>query len=668
MYRGLAKIGVAVAVFAGGFVGLAQGQVLLDETNLVSVPSVAPASEFTFTATSAQPLVVTLKDIQAPAAFQSLQIAVTLGDTLVGTASVDATTGATSASVNLPAATGTYKFHVVGTPTSAGIGSFGSFSVCTALQATPTSCIAGDSYSDNIHTPSAAATTNQSTLNTNFTSTIAGSYAVSLVDDQFPVALQTQLTVAGISQGINPISGAIHPSATPTAVTLAAGTQYSLLILGTADATLLAGLYSIKITDPTGAVVFARTLPVGELAGSTVVQNPKAQSLKLTATDLSYPAALAGLGVAVSTGAALLGDLTASGSTTFTAPAGTLEVWQYATTGTQPGSYSATLAATGSAAVFATTQVVNPPSASTPTTFAFVATLPAAAAYSLAVTDFQFPSTLESLNFTVAQNGVVLPVNSSGQFAATAAGNAIIVVNATPVAGSIGIFGVSLSTTGASPTTLLQQTQSVGGVFNSQTINLGSSGHYNVTLADLGFPSAFADLAVIVTQNGSTIGKIYGGGSFPVDLTPGQYIVTFVATPGAQNYGLYSLNISPTLPTVTLSATPTAVSAGQSVQVSWNSSNATSCSASGAAAFSGNVPLSSTGTAVAITATSTLTITCTGPGGSATSPPVTVTATTPPSSSASHGGGAVDLGCLTMLSMLAGLRLRSSLRRRPGAL
>ncbi|MGO9329114.1 MAG: hypothetical protein ACLQJ0_13475 [Steroidobacteraceae bacterium] len=662
MHHGLATLGLTAVCVGCGFAGFARANVLLDETSIVAAPGVAQASEFSFTATTAQALTVTLMDDKAPAVFQSLQIAVTLGDTLVGTAIVDGTTGVTSATVSLPAATGNYEFHVIGTPTNLGFGSFGSFSVCTALQATPATCIGADSYSDNIQTPSAAATDNQSTLNTYFTSTVAGSYNISFIDDQFPVALQTQLTVAGITQGSTPIAGPINPSATPTPVTLAAGTQYSLLVAATADATVQAGLYSIQITDPNGTIVFARTLPVGELAGSTIVSNPSPQSLSLKLSDLDYPTALSSLGVAVSSGAAFLGDLTASGTSAIpAAPSGILEVWQYAVAGAQPGAYSLALTSS-SASLLSTTRVVNPGNASAATSFAFVATLPAAGSYKLAVTDFQFPAQLGSLSYTVAQNGTVIPVNSSDDFTASAAGTVIVVVDATPVQTSIGIFGVTLWTTAATPTVLLDQTQAVGGTFNSRTINLGASGDYNVTLADLGFPANFTDLAVIVTQNGQIFGKIYGGGTFAVGATPGQYVVTFVATPGTQNYGLYSLNMSSAPPSVTLTASPTSVPAGQSVQVSWSSTDATSCTASGTSAFSGNEPLSSTGIPVAIPATATLTLTCIGPGGSTTSTPVTVTATA--ALSTSGGGGALDLGWLLVLAMFAGGKTAYSLHRR----
>ena len=74
---------------AGMLAAAAHADVLLDETKLIGLPSAALPSEHAFTAAAAEALTVTLTDIQAPAAFVSLQIAVTLGDTLVGSVLVD---------------------------------------------------------------------------------------------------------------------------------------------------------------------------------------------------------------------------------------------------------------------------------------------------------------------------------------------------------------------------------------------------------------------------------------------------------------------------------------------------------------------------------------------------------------------------------------------------
>ncbi len=633
----------------------ARADVVLDETSLVGSPTVAPPAEYSFTATNAQALTVTLTDFQQPAAFTSLQIAVTLDDTLVG--SVGLATGAATAKLAVPAAAGNYTLHVIGTPpiVSPNTQGFGSFGVCVAPATSPTSCIAAYSFSGNIQTPATISTAGTSTLNTNFTSTVAGAYTVTLTDDAFPVALQT--LQGGITQGSTPI-GTV--AAGTTLVTLAAGTSYQLLLGAVANATVQAGLYGIKITDPTGAAIFDRTLPVGTMPASTVVNNTSAASLSMSLTDFAYPSALATVGVAVTEGSVSLAQLTAPGTlSNFAAPAGSLEIWQYAVAGAQPGVYSLNLT-NGTASVLSATKVVNPAAVSGQS-YAFAVDLTSAGTYNLVARDFQFPASLQSISATVAQNGAVLQRTSAGDFTA-AAGYVIVVVDAVPPSSGNGIFGVTVQTSGASPQILLDQTQAVGGVFNTRTVILGNSGSYDVTLADLGFPALFQNLALVVSQGSQVLGKIYGGGTFSVSGTPGvQYLLTFVATPNAQgaastqNYGLYSIRMASSPPTVVFTAASSSVTAGQPVTLTWSSQNATSCTAGGNSGWTGSESTSGT-LSLAIAATVTLTLSCTGPGGSAAQS-VTVTAAAAAGKS-SGGGGGLDWWMLALLGVCAGAQRR----------
>jgi hypothetical protein len=659
---------LATAVLAAGS-GIARAApifdqtAVLDQTAVVAATGTAPAYDFSFTATTAQALVVTLTDAGLPAAFQSLQIAVTLGDTLVGTASVDGSTGKTSATVAVPAATGRYQIHVVGTPTNSSYGAYGSFSVCTAPAAAPTACITADSTSSTINAPSTAVNTGTSTLNTGFTSTVAGNYTVSITDDQFPVAL-TRIK-GGVTQGGLPVNVNGFTLGSNT-VTLSAATNYQLLLVAQANASLNAGLYAVQITDPNGNAVFTRTLPVGLLPSSTVVANPSAPFLGLTLTDLVYPTPLTSVGAAVTAGASLLTVLNAAGASgSFAAPSGNLEVWQFAVAGTSPGIYSLVLASPSST-LYSKTQVVNPADAAAQTSFAFEAAV-AAGTYAVTVTDFQFPTALSTLSSTVAQDGAVVTADSAGNYTVSA-GTLIVIVNATAAAATgtssstsgLGIFGVTIATTAATPSTVLDQTQAVGGAFNVTTVDVGTSGSYNVTLADLGFPQTFEDLAVVVSQGSQVLGKIYGAGSFPFAAKPGSYELTFVATPGTSNYGLYGIEITPAAPTVTLTSNTTSVTTGLSVQLTWTTTNATSCTASGASDWSGNEPTSSLGVGVAISASETLTLTCTGAGGSGSSS-VSITATAAPTRS---GGGGIGVPGVLALGVLWGLRERRSRRMR----
>jgi len=69
------------------------------------------------------------------------------------------------------------------------------------------------------------------------------------------------------------------------------------------------------------------------------------------------------------------------------------------------------------------------------------------------------------------------------------------------------------------------------------------------------------------------------------------------------------------VPTLSLSASSGSISSRSSDTLSWSSTNATSCSASGG--WSGNEPTSGSASTGALTSTTTYTLTCSGPGGSA---------------------------------------------------
>jgi hypothetical protein len=535
--------------------------------------------------------------------------------------------------------------YVIGTPNAnQGIGSFG---VCVTRNSDTThTCVPGYSFSGNIQTPSAPSTSGVSTLDTNFTATSTGTYQVTLTDDKFPVPLQ--MVSATIFSGAAQVGGVFPAGTTP--VTLTGGVNYSLLIAAQAAASPQAGLYSALITDPSGTVVFNRTLPVGSLGSATIINNVTARSLTLSLTDYGYPSALNSLGAAVTSGGVELGDLTAAGTgTPFMAPAGSLEIWQFAAAGASPGVYGLTLAS-ATANLFSTTQVVNL-AGNAPGSYAFAIPISTAGTYSLAVTDLQFPGALASLSSTIAENGAPLTVNSNGNFTA-AAGVAVVVVNAAAPQSGGGIFEVAVQSTGNPVKTLFDQTQAVGGVFNTQVVNYAASGSYQVTLTDLGFPTNFQDLALVLSQGGQVLGKIYGGGSFSVNAAAGQSLLTFVATPGADNYGLYSVNIASAVPpTLTFTGTPTSVTAGQAVQLTWSSQNATSCTASGNSGWTGNEAVSGSAS-VSISSSATLTLACTGPGGSV-SQSVSVTVTT---SSGGGGGGSIDLALLALLGAAFALR------------
>lgn len=108
----------------------------------------------------------------------------------------------------------------------------------------------------------------------------------------------------------------------------------------------------------------------------------------------------------------------------------------------------------------------------------------------------------------------------------------------------------------------------------------------------------------------------------------------------ANFYGPEMVSTPP--PTVSLSAGPVSVTAGQSATLTWSSTNADSCTASGA--WSGAQPTSGSLSTGALNQTSTYALFCSGTGGSAnTSTTVTVsTASTTSSGSSIYWGALMD--------------------------
>ena len=81
-------------------------------------------------------------------------------------------------------------------------------------------------------------------------------------------------------------------------------------------------------------------------------------------------------------------------------------------------------------------------------------------------------------------------------------------------------------------------------------------------------------------------------------------------------------------PAVTITADPTTIVAGDTTTLTWSSTNATSCTASGA--WSGTKAVNGTEESAPLTSSSTFTITCTGRGGDTASNSVTILVTPPP--------------------------------------
>ncbi len=132
-------------------------------------------------------------------------------------------------------------------------------------------------------------------------------------------------------------------------------------------------------------------------------------------------------------------------------------------------------------------------------------------------------------------------------------------------------------------------------------------------------------------------------GSFTITAptTPGTYEFRYLLNDGYSDVArsnAVTVAVSTSAPTVSLSASLSSINPGQSSRLSWSSTNATSCSASGG--WSGNKALSGSED-VFPNVSMTFTLSCSGPGGSASqSADVSVATSTGPAYYVSSGVGA----------------------------
>jgi len=173
------------------------------------------------------------------------------------------------------------------------------------------------------------------------------------------------------------------------------------------------------------------------------------------------------------------------------------------------------------------------------------------------------------------------------------------------------------------------------------------------------------------TLGGSTCSAMTAAnGTASCQITPSQLgtqtlTATFAGTSqliGAHaTTGFHTLAVPAPPPPVTISVSPTSIAAGSSATLTWSSTGATSCAASGA--WSGTQPGSGTQSVTsAAVGTYTYTLTCTGAGGTGSGSAVLSATLTTVHVTAKSGGGALDWRVILLLGLLVLLRARPSLR------
>jgi hypothetical protein len=608
--------------------------------------------DFSITATGAYQIVLTDLGAQltTPQPLTSVTLAVTTGGTLVGKALVG--TGAYKFNA---LTTGAYTVHVVGTPTN----SVGSIGLKIGTAANPTSL---GTYSDDIQAQTGVLPANTAILDDSFTVDNSGSYVISLADLQVPQGLATlTLAVTETSGGIVQILPDAN-NAMQATVSLSSGTSYTITAIGVAGVAN-AGLFSATVTPQAGGTpIYGKAVPVG---ATIQVGTPTltAGNHTVTLTDLAFPASLTQLAAAVMLNgqSATATPLAAGGTQNFTAVAGTYQVFAVATPQTASpaaGAYSLQIQPTGGAPELSLARAVTD-SASNLTAYGFDSTFQNAGAYVVTLTDFSFPAALNAARLAAVQNGALIgtPLNTVGTLNLNAQAGPIsylVIAQADPANG--GLFDLNVTASG-STALLFDATQGVGTGFISRKVTITAGGMYGISSSDVGFPTSFSNLALVVTQGASNLGNIFSLGNLSLTATPGDYFINLVAKPAA-GAGTYALVMAP-VPTVTLTPSATSVSQGSTVTLNWSTQNATTCTAKDG--WSGSQQVSGTFTSGALSANTVFTLSCTGPGGtSSTSVNVTVTSAPPPSSGGGGGGGgAIDEIVVIGLATLLARRLRT---------
>lgn len=602
----------------------------------------------TFTISQAGNYTVSLKDLQIPNALGSLELAIA---TPKGTSLV--LSSAASQTVKLSAGTYTAQVLAQAAPGAAG----GTFSA----EIKPA---AGGSdvwqYESTVGPANGATSTGTTAVTRKFSVAAAGSYQLVVTDLAFPVALSALNVIILNDCGTVPgcVTAPVPPTpvtapTTGTTVALAAG-DYDLFVVAKADPAALQGLLAVQIGGAGSAIpLFATTVPVGTLPAPLNVSLPTAVNVALNAVDLSVPSPLASLKTVVLQQGALLASLATPTSAAFPASAGELQVYALGTAGASGQGAAELIVGTAAGSL---ADVVVPVTAPGAYAYAYAPSLATAGSYQLTVHDFAVPSAFSSLRAAAAQGGTLLTSTAgTGTFAAAKGPLNVLVF---PVLGSAadsqGLFNVRVAQQGSGQVAF-QTAQGVGASYRSSSFTVSKAGSYDLNLVDLAFPAPLSTLAVILTNGDSLSAEVFGTSTASFDAQSGvSYTISTLASAGtAANYGLLGLSVdaTPAPPTVTLTASASSVVSGGNVTLTWSSSNATSCTASGS--WQGNLPTAGTRSVGPLTSAATYSISCSG---ASTAPPASTSVTisvSPKPSSVVGGGGGMTLFELAWLGLLA---------------
>ena len=341
-------------------------------------------------------------------------------------------------------------------------------------------------------------------------------------------------------------------------VTLEAG-EHSLHIVGVPDAVARVGAATAAVADGAGTslIELASTFEIPDAASGPADYQldfdiTAAGSYELVVEDFALPETFSNFDVIL----VRLDDFsfppsTTSGNATSFAftEAGTYQLTVSATLSASAdgGLYGINLSNTGTAETIRsetrTVGVLPEPAA---------LNFPAAADYSLILSDLAFPAALADLRIAVTADGHLLAGGGAGSQAFTApAGAADVHINAVaadpPGAGS---FGIEISDLAGAVVF-----ETVSGVepedprnnllVANSVVDITAPGSYTLTLEDFRAPVPLTTLSAIVSTGGNIVETLSAAGSVSFDAIADRYeLAIFAETPQADDSGLLAVELS----------------------------------------------------------------------------------------------------------------------------
>jgi hypothetical protein len=638
----------ALCLLAGAGLALAaHSQVLLDTTATLGKKPDAVVLPFSVAADGNYRLTVT--DFGAPGGapppLARLDVGIARGSMLV----THLTGGGTA---DFAATAGDYRAIVIGQPTTTGlVGSAG-------VQVAPVA--GGANVLDTVQAFSLPPppAVSPAAFEVEVTVPGAGAYTLAITDFALPSALASlDTTVVRDGGTVGQLAGGGE-----LAISAPSAGTYEVFVYAELASGVAHGLVGVNLRESaSGAVVHGELHEIGDWPFKYSFDLPSAGALDGGVNDLGFPLPLASFGAVLAHDGRLAAASPGSGSLAVAAAtAGTYTLYVDATAASgSAGSFGVQLSA-GGMRVLETVQNVQPPGPATDAgTVDTAFDITTAGNYTLTLTDFGqsgFFDAFTSVALALTRdNQIVDTLDAPGNFvfAATPGHYSVAILGDPAGTNGAGLLGVSVRS--AAGATVFEHTAAIGAAFISQQVDVSSPAGVSVTLSDLGFPAPFASLEIAVTRGSDRAGEIVGAGSFAFMATPGTYFVNMLATPDATlGYGTVGVNVqvTPPAPVVTLAASASNVEVGKNVTLTWSSTGATACTASGA--WSGAQSLTGSTSVGPLNADSTFTLTCTGSGGSKAAS-VTVKVTPQKRS----GGGAFDWLTLAGLLSLCAWRRRA---------